>query len=382
MIKKNFSILNSTSSKNFSKPFYSLLFPVLIVLLGLSFFTSCSILDYLNSSDDTSDTTNSTQEDDTNSVEPLSPPDPITIKNDGTQIRFGNVKNYLSIGSNSLYNDSSYTNLEISDYSNYSDLIDAFDDEEVDLILVDSLSAINYFNDKSRKVDFQFIDIAAENNYYFMTLPPESEEGQEVEFNPTFDSNSKICLAGDPNISSIATFLIQRISQVQNIDPQLDFQSDIQNCIYQMNDGAIDWFLIDSSRVVNASQQNPNFVAYSLYGWFNDLESGVIIANQEYIKKNPQQLQYFLESFRYSTQWTQYSPTYASQEISNLQFISNREEAKFTIYYGGLVSITNQELSSKLVNFYQALYNFDPNLIGGKVPDLSDYYIFESDDED
>ncbi len=101
----------------------------------------------------------------------------------------------------------------------------------------------------------------------------------------------------------------------------------------------------------------------------SDVMQGCIVVRSEFAEKYPEQLAMFLDDYRASIEYVNEHPDEASVMIANAGIIPKAEIAKSAIERCNIVYVEGTEMSDKLSDFFEVLYDADPSSVGGKLPD-------------
>lgn len=106
----------------------------------------------------------------------------------------------------------------------------------------------------------------------------------------------------------------------------------------------------------------------------SSMVTGVTIARKAFIEEHPARLAQFMEESAASVEFVNANAEEAAAMVESLDIVK-AAIGKQAIPRCNTVSITGEGMQSQLSGYLDALYNFDPSLVGGKVPDAEFYYI-------
>ena len=106
----------------------------------------------------------------------------------------------------------------------------------------------------------------------------------------------------------------------------------------------------------------------------SSMVTGVTIARKAFIEEHPARLAQFMEETAASVEFVNGNTEEAAVMIESLDIVK-AAIGKQAIPRCNTVSITGEEMQSQLSGYLDALFAFDPSLVGGKVPDAEFYYI-------
>ena len=106
----------------------------------------------------------------------------------------------------------------------------------------------------------------------------------------------------------------------------------------------------------------------------SSLVTGVTVARKAFAEEHPQRLAQFMDETADSVAFVNANVEEAAALVESLDIVK-APIGKQAIPRCNLVSITGEEMREKLAGYLNALYEFDPSLVGGQLPDEEFYYI-------
>lgn len=103
--------------------------------------------------------------------------------------------------------------------------------------------------------------------------------------------------------------------------------------------------------------------------------TGVALVRTDFLEKNPDALDLFLEEYRNSTVYVNEHPAEAGEWIAEIGITASAAVAEKAIPQCNIVCITGQEMVQKASGYLTALYEQNPQSVGGKLPDETYFYI-------
>lgn len=103
------------------------------------------------------------------------------------------------------------------------------------------------------------------------------------------------------------------------------------------------------------------------------MTTGVIVARTEFAEKYPQQLEKFMQEYAESVKFVNENTEQAAQLIGNYEIVKAPIALK-ALPYCNICCLTGNELRQCLNGYLSALYNMNPQSVGGKLPDDGLYY--------
>lgn len=105
------------------------------------------------------------------------------------------------------------------------------------------------------------------------------------------------------------------------------------------------------------------------------LMMSVVIARREFIEENPQAVAVFMEEYAASVAFVNRNVAEAAQFAVDFDLIPNPAIAAAAIPRANIVFMTGEEMRRNLMGFYRVLYNSEPSLIGGEMPEEDFFHI-------
>lgn len=102
-------------------------------------------------------------------------------------------------------------------------------------------------------------------------------------------------------------------------------------------------------------------------------QAGLIIKN-ELIEKHPKIVEDFLEKYEESIKWVNENPAKAGQYSEELKTGLNAKIVEKAIVRSNMMYKNSENSKEALEGYYETLFGFSPELIGGKLPDEGFYY--------
>ncbi|HSW36670.1 MAG TPA: ABC transporter substrate-binding protein [Candidatus Limnocylindrales bacterium] len=180
-------------------------------------------------------------------------------------------------------------------------------------------------------------------------------------------------------------FVIQYLLKEYGLEPGrdviIDYFTQHADLAAIMVAGRHDLALLPQPFVTTVLMGNTNLrVALDLTEeWRNvlgtDLPMGVIIGQKEFILENEAALLTFLEKYEQSINFVNTNIPEAAALIAEHGILPNAQIAERAIPYSNIVFISATAGKPLLDDFYNVLYNFNPQFIGGEIPDDEFYFL-------
>ena len=169
------------------------------------------------------------------------------------------------------------------------------------------------------------------------------------------------------------------------IDPQsgitVEYKSEATEVAAALAEGGATLAVLPQPFVTTALMKNENLrVALSLTEEWDKvspesaLVTGVVIINTEFAKGNPQAVKDFLEEYKASTGYVNANPDEAGIWIEQLE-IAPAAVASKAIPECNIVFVDGEEMKTKLGGYLDALFQQNPEAVGGQLPDDAFYYM-------
>ncbi len=105
------------------------------------------------------------------------------------------------------------------------------------------------------------------------------------------------------------------------------------------------------------------------------LSMGCVVVRKEFAQAHPEAVEKFLTEYAASIEFVNENPAEASAMIVEQGIIGNAKIAEKAIPKCNLVCITGEEIKPAIENYYQVLFDANPDSIGGAVPADEFYYV-------
>ena len=106
----------------------------------------------------------------------------------------------------------------------------------------------------------------------------------------------------------------------------------------------------------------------------SSMVTGVTVARKAFIEEHPERLAHFMEEAAASVEFVNANAEEAAVMVESLDIVK-AAIGKQAIPRCNTVSITGDEMQAQLSGYLDALFAFDPSMVGGQVPDAEFYYI-------
>ncbi len=174
------------------------------------------------------------------------------------------------------------------------------------------------------------------------------------------------------------------------IDPDSDvtveFRSESTEVASAMLNDAASIAVLPQPFVTSVLMQNENVrVALSLtdewdkVGDGSAMITGVCVVRKAFAEEHPEAVDAFLKEYAASTEYVNANPAEAAEWIAELEIVGNAKIAETAIPACNIVCITGEEMVTKASGYIDALYEQNPEAVGGKTADETYFYLAESE---
>ncbi len=204
------------------------------------------------------------------------------------------------------------------------------------------------------------------------------ENGNSI--NSVYDLEGKTIYSSGQG--AVPEYALQYILDAFDIECEVIYESEHDVVVADLMSGAADVALLPEPKVT-AALKNENApeglrIALDINDLWaqacekNDDDSvlymGCIIVNKAWAAEHPNELAAFLEEYKASVDTVNSDPDTASKIIAEYGIIPKAPLAKAAIPNAKIVCITGDEMVSGLNGFYEILYSYNPQSVGGSVP--------------
>ena len=102
---------------------------------------------------------------------------------------------------------------------------------------------------------------------------------------------------------------------------------------------------------------------------------GVMVVNKTFAQKNPAALSVFMDEYKASTRYVNANIPDAAALVAKYKIMASADLAQKAIPNCNIVYIDGQDMKTQIQPFFQILFDYNPQSIGGKLPDDAFYYI-------
>jgi len=293
---------------------------------------------------------------------------------DGTTVRIGSLKGPTSMGLVALMNSEDTANdYEYTVEATADAITPALIRGELDIALLPANLAAVLYN-KTEGV----LQVIAINTLGVLYIVENGDSVQSVA-----DLKGKTIYSTGQGTTP--EFALNYILEKNGLDPQTDvnieFKTEAAEVASAMLADAATVAVLPQPYVESVVMQNENVrVALNLtdewdkVGEGSAMVTGVAVVRRAFYEENPEAVEAFLTEYAASTAYVNENPAEASVWIQELGIVANAAIAEAAIPACNIVCITGDEMKTKLSGYLTALYDQNPEAVGGTLPG-EDFYL-------
>lgn len=297
-----------------------------------------------------------------------------------TTVRLGVISGPTGMGAAKLLNDAQKgETLNHYDYTIAADnteLVPALTNGEVDIATVASNVALNLYNKTNGAV--KIIALGTQGVLHIL----EGSGGTMVESLEDLVGETIYAVGQGANPEYILRYLLQE----QGLNPDEDVEivfaqpAEIQA---KLISGEIKYAMLPVPAATAAIIKGGGQVraAVDLTEAWEESSSGsqlimtAVVARTEFIEKNPEAVQAFLQEYKASIEFVNANVDEAAEMIAGFGITPNAAIAKKAIPQCHLVYIDGRNMSRAISDYFRVLYSVNPASVGGVLPDDAIYYV-------
>ena len=297
-----------------------------------------------------------------------------------TTVRLGVISGPTGMGAAKLLNDAQKgETLNHYDYTIAADnteLVPALTNGEVDIATVASNVALNLYNKTNGAV--KIIALGTQGVLHIL----EGSGGTMVESLEDLVGETIYAVGQGANPEYILRYLLQE----QGLNPDEDVEivfaqpAEIQA---KLISGEIKYAMLPVPAATAAIIKGGGQVraAVDLTEAWEESSSGsqlimtAVVARTEFIEKNPEAVQAFLQEYKASIEFVNANVDEAAEMIAGFGITPNAAIAKQAIPQCHLVYIDGRNMSRAISDYFRVLYSVNPASVGGVLPDDAIYYV-------
>ncbi len=165
-------------------------------------------------------------------------------------------------------------------------------------------------------------------------------------------------------------------------DVILDFKSEATEILSLLAGNNSYVALLPQPFVTAALNKNPDLrICLDLNEVWNNVSdeslliTGVTIVRNEILEKYEEQIQQFLIAYKNSIDFVNSNVSQAGKWVKELGIVEDEDIAVKAIPYCNITFIDSEEMKNKLQGYLSTLLDFNPDIIGGSLPNDDFYYL-------
>ncbi|MCD7746125.1 MAG: ABC transporter substrate-binding protein [Lachnospiraceae bacterium] len=294
-------------------------------------------------------------------------------------INFGVLSGPTGIGAAKLLTDSdsggtanSYEYLIASDNS---EIVSGLTTGELDIACMASNTALNLYN---QGVGIQVIALGTQGVLHIL------ESGGSEEIQSISDLSGKTIYATGQG--SNPEYILRYLLESNDLDPDTDVEivfADASEISVGLIPGEIETAMLPVPAATAAILQSSGTVRDAIdvnevweeIGEGSSLIMTAVVARTEFIEANPDAVDAFLSEYEASIDYVNENVEEAAVLIAGLGITPSEAIAAAAIPQCNLVFLSGEDMDPAIADYYQVLYDANPDSIGGSLPDDGYYYV-------
>ncbi len=176
--------------------------------------------------------------------------------------------------------------------------------------------------------------------------------------------------------------VLQANGLTEGVDVFIEWKSEHTECVQALvasGSGSKTVAMLPQPFATSAMNGNPNITIcldlnFQWQEWAGTpLVTGVVVARKEFIENHPEALKSFLSEYKKSVEFVTGNTKDAASLIEKFGIL-NAAVAEKALPYCNIVLITGNEMLDAMTEYLSVLCKFNPNSVGGKLPDAGFYY--------
>ncbi|MCD8103698.1 MAG: ABC transporter substrate-binding protein [Lachnospiraceae bacterium] len=293
-------------------------------------------------------------------------------------VNFGVLSGPTGIGAAKLLTDSDNGDTEnIYEYviaSDNSEIVSGLTTGELDIACMASNTALNLYN---QGVGIQVIALGTQGVLHIL----ESGSGEEIQSISDLEGKTIYTTGQGNNPEYILRYLLES----NDIDPDSDVEivfADATEISAGLISGEIEVAMLPVPAATAAILQSDGTVrdALDVNDIWEDLGDGsslimtAVVARTEFIEENPDAVDTFLDEYEASIGYVNSNVEEAAELVAGLGITPSAAIAAAAIPQCNLIFISGESMEPAIADYYDVLYEADPDSVGGALPDDEYYY--------
>ncbi|MDR2504806.1 MAG: ABC transporter substrate-binding protein [Oscillospiraceae bacterium] len=185
---------------------------------------------------------------------------------------------------------------------------------------------------------------------------------------------------------SMPEYVLRYIIETNELDTQIDFKAEHAEVAALAAAGELDLVMLPEPFATSLAANNDSFrYALDVTQMFGDaaeingsdavLSMGCVIASAEFAKNNPYEVDAFLSALEESIAFVYSSPADLADMAVELGIMPNAAVVMKALSGSHIKYIDGAEMQDMIQPLFEILYKFNPQSVGGKLPEDDLYYI-------
>ncbi|MCD8013247.1 MAG: ABC transporter substrate-binding protein [Lachnospiraceae bacterium] len=293
-------------------------------------------------------------------------------------VNFGVLSGPTGIGAAKLLSDSDNgETTNTYDYiiaSDNSEIVSGLTTGELDIACMASNTALNLYN---QGVGIQVIALGTQGVLHIL----ESGSGEDIQSVSDLAGKTIYTTGQGSNPEYILRYLLES----NDLDPDTDVEivfADASEISVGLISGEIETAMLPVPAATAAILQSDGTVRDAIdvnevweeIGEGSSLIMTAVVARTEFIEENPDAVAAFLKEYEVSIEYVTTNVDEAAALVAGFGITPSEAIAAAAIPQCNLVFISGEDMEPAIADYYQVLYDADPDSIGGSLPDDGYYY--------
>jgi len=301
-----------------------------------------------------------------------------------TTVHFGVLSGPTGIGAAKLLTDSD--NGETGNTYEYiiaadnSEIVSGLTTGELDIACMASNMALNLYNQTKDSEDsgIQVIALGTQGVLHIL------ESGGSEEIQTISDLEGKTIYATGQG--SNPEYVLRYLLECNDLDPDEDVEivfAEATEISAGLISGEIEAAMLPVPAATAAILQSDGTVrdaidvndAWEELGNGSSLIMTAVVARTEFIEENPDAVETFLDEYEASIGYVNSNVEEAAEFVAELGITPSAAIAAAAIPQCNLVFISGEAMETAITDYYEVLYEANPDSVGGELPDDEYYYV-------
>lgn len=257
-----------------------------------------------------------------------------------------------------------YNNINIDIINSPQNILSYIVKMEADVAVIPANMAAIIFN---KQLKYKAAAVISETKFFIVSANKNIQTINDIK-NQTIYCGAKLAT---PDI--MLQYLISK-EKIKNVNINYSFNNpDLSKAIVS---GNADIAILPEPFLSSAMLENKDIhIVAEISKYIENYPAAILIAKEDFINHNKKLLNEILNEYKKSTEYIVNNRNNIDKLLQNTSILVNAEVINYGLNRMGLVFYNAEKMKFELKNYYNFIYNFNKNLIGGKIPDDSFYYI-------